>query len=483
MSRDHIDLLTLVADSLTMARGLRSGAETVLDLCIERLNAAFGFVAIEASDASMPIIAAARGLGAADFRRLEERLGKSSVWGMHRRSKPFALDDLSVDPALRFVAFGTGARSLMGVSMGQKAAPSGMLCLGFREDARRASEPHLLRVMAGIAGMLTLLTRVDHLSREESIRTDEEKARKRSQLRESFDFSQVIGKSAAVRHVINLAKQIARSNTSVLIRGEKGTGKQQIAAAIHYNSLRAKGPLITIDCASLPPSMVEKEIFGDARRAHGLGGSAAGGTILLNEISGLPLDVQHRLLEAFDRKTDARLLTTTSKDLESLAHAGLFSDALFHRLRVFAISLPPLRERGPDILLLAEHFVDRYQRVHGKDIKRLSTPAIDMLMAYHFPGNVRELENAIERAVMVCDGNVLHGHHLPATLQTAEFTGTETYVRLSTAVESFERGLIMDALKSTKGNVARAARMLDSTERILGYKVHKYGIDPQRFRQ
>jgi Nif-specific regulatory protein len=177
------------------------------------------------------------------------------------------------------------------------------------------------------------------------------------------------------------------------------------------------------------------------------------------------------------------LITATNKDLEEAIVSGQFREDLYYRLNVFTIFLPPLRERKSDILLLAEHFLEKYEAEHGKRIRRISTPAIDMLMSYHFPGNVRELENAIERAVLVCDSNVIHGHHLPATLQTAEVTGTITDLSLESAVAAFERDLIQDALKSSKGNIARAARSLGSTERIVGYKIKKYGIDAMRFRK
>ena len=144
--------------------------------------------------------------------------------------------------------------------------------------------------------------------------------------------------------------------------------------------------------------------------------------------------------------------------------------------------MPPLRERKSDILLLADHFLEKYAREHGKRIKRISTPAIDMLTSYHWPGNVRELENIIERAVLVCETNVIHGHHLPPTLQTAEGSGTVTQLSLASAVEAYERDIIQDALKTTRGNRKKAAKMLDTTERIIGYKVHKYQIDCERFR-
>ena len=182
-------------------------------------------------------------------------------------------------------------------------------------------------------------------------------------------------------------------------------------------------------------------------------------------------------------KANIRLIAATNRNLEEAIAAGEFREDLYYRLNVFSIFLPPLRERRSDILLLAEHFVEKYEREHNKRIRRISTPAIDMLMSYHFPGNVRELENAIERAVLVCDSNVIHGHHLPPTLQTAEQSGTVNDLSLSAAVQRFEQNLIMDTLKSADGNVAKAARMLESTERILGYKIKKYAIDPSRFKR
>jgi Nif-specific regulatory protein len=144
--------------------------------------------------------------------------------------------------------------------------------------------------------------------------------------------------------------------------------------------------------------------------------------------------------------------------------------------------VPPLRDRKADLLLLADHFLEKFSREHGKVIKRISTPAIDMLTSYHWPGNVRELENCLERAVLVCDGHVIHAHHLPPTLQTAEASGTVTRLSLKDALAAYEKDLIQDALKTTRGHRAEAARLLNTTERILNYQVRKYGIDWQRFK-
>jgi Nif-specific regulatory protein len=181
-------------------------------------------------------------------------------------------------------------------------------------------------------------------------------------------------------------------------------------------------------------------------------------------------------------KVNVRLVAATNADLETAVQAGRFREDLYYRLNVFNIFLPPLRERRPDIPLLADHFVEKYAASHGKDVRRLATTAIDMLMSYHWPGNVRELENCIERAVVVCEGGVIHAHHLPPSLQTAEMSGTLPRASLEAAVGALEKDLLQDALKIARGNCAEAARLLESSERIIRYKVRKYGLDTQRFR-
>jgi Nif-specific regulatory protein len=181
-------------------------------------------------------------------------------------------------------------------------------------------------------------------------------------------------------------------------------------------------------------------------------------------------------------KVNVRVVAATNKDLEEAVRRSEFREDLYYRLNVYGIYLPPLRERKTDIPLLADHFVEKYATANGKDVRRIATSAIDMLMSYHWPGNVRELENCIERAVLVCEGGAIHAHHLPPSLQTAEVSGTLSRQSLKAALAAYEKDLVLDALKSARGNRARAARLLDTTERILGYAVRKYGVDPSRFR-
>jgi Nif-specific regulatory protein len=295
--------------------------------------------------------------------------------------------------------------------------------------------------------------------------------------------------------------QVTRTNTTVLIRGDSGTGKELIAQAIHYNSPRAAKPFVKVSCAALPETLIESELFGyekgaftgAAARKQGRFERADGGTLFLDEIGDVNLATQVKLLRVlqereFERvggiepvKVNVRLIAATNTHLEDAIAAGTFREDLLYRLNVFTIFVPPLRERKTDVLLLADHFLERMAADHRKRIRRISTPAIDMLMAYHWPGNVRELQNVIERAVLVCDGDVVHAHHLPPTLQMADTSDSAASQSLTASLAAFEKDVIQDALKMARGNRAKAARLLQATPRMVNYKIRKYRIDWRRF--
>jgi len=313
----------------------------------------------------------------------------------------------------------------------------------------------------------------------------------------------IIGRSKVIQEVLRLIDQVADTNTTVLIHGETGTGKELVARAIHDNSRRAKGPMVQVNCAAMPDTLLESELFGHEKgaftgaitRRRGRFEEAQGGTIFLDEVGELSPVAQAKLLRVLQErefqplgssrmvKVDVRVVTASNKDLEQEVATGAFRSDLYYRLNVFPIFLPPLRERGPDILLLADFFVSRYSQEFSKDVKRISTSAIDLLMSYHWPGNVRELENCLERAVLLANSEAIEAWHLPPTLQMKP-SGMQSASRgkLEALVGAFERDLITDALKDVRGNQSEAARLLGTTKRIIQYKVQKYGIDPRRFR-
>jgi Nif-specific regulatory protein len=354
----------------------------------------------------------------------------------------------------------------------------------------------------GVVGsMLAQALKMQSLLEADRQRLVNENVRLRDELRERYDFSHILGTSGAMRQVCEQVVQVARTNTTVLIRGESGTGKELIAQAIHYNSLRARKAFVKVSCGALPETLIESELFGYEKgaftgaeqRKKGRFELADGGTLLLDEIGDVNLATQVKLLRVlqereFERlggteplKVDVRLIAATNKDMEAAVADGSLRQDLLYRLNVFTIFVPPLRERKSDVLLLADHFVEKLSADHGKQVKRISTPAIDALVGYHWPGNVRELQNVVERAVLVCDGQVIHMHHLPPTLQTAEGSGTASPQSLGDAVAAFERDMIEDALKMARGNRARAARLLQTTRRIANYKIKQYGIDWRRY--
>ena len=367
----------------------------------------------------------------------------------------------------------------------------------FAADLPLEEDLHLLTIVSSLVAQAERLRRE---AREHERLLSEENARLQGALLEQMKPANIVGESHAISQVYRLIQQVAGSSVTVLIRGESGVGKELVAEAIHLRSSRKDGPFVKVNLAALPETMVESELFGHERGAFtgadklrkGRIEAAANGTLFLDEIGDLPPMTQVKLLRviqerSFERlgsntpiRVDVRLISATNRDLEDLVARERFRADLFYRLNVFPVFVPPLRERKTDIVLLADYFAGRAAQRHNKSIRRISTPAIDMLTSYHWPGNVRELSNAIERAVLLSDDGVIHSHHLPPSLQTAEASHTTPQGRLPAAMATLERELIVDALKYTRGNMAAAARHLGISERLIGLRVGHYGIAVQR---
>ena len=493
---NSLDAIAKAQDLLLASNGRPSNHNPLLALLVDLLGATHGYIFLERPDSASPSLTASCGFNPAEFRQLEHLANVDAFTSS---------DEIAVSNALCRIAAALAGERLTRCSIAApvKSSEARLGIIGLVFETETCVTPVISKTLNVIASMLGQNLGVEYSVLGERKRLREENLHLKQELKEKYDFSNIIGNSNPMKLVYEQISQVAKSNATVLLRGESGTGKELIANAIHYNSLRSRKPFIKINCAAIPETLIESELFGHERGAFtgaerqkkGRFELADGGTLFLDEIGDLPLQTQVKLLRVlqereFERiggtetiKSNIRLVTATNKTLEEAIANGDFREDLYYRLNVFTIFLPPLRERKSDILLLAEHFLEKYEIEHNKRIRRISTPAIDMLMSYHFPGNVRELENAIERAVLVCDTNVIHGHHLPPTLQTAEVSGTVTDVTFASAVAAFERDLIQDALKSTKGNVAKAARNLDTTQRILGYKIKQYGIDTMRFRR
>jgi Nif-specific regulatory protein len=500
-----LSTLLEVSQALSGTLNLKAALHRVLEILEQQHGMIRSAVMLLNEEKNELTIEAANGI-TADGQRQRYRLGEGIMGRVVESGKPIVVPQVSREPL--FLHRAAPRRDLskqelsfvsVPITLNRKSVGAIGIDLKFKKDRDYDRTVRFLRV---IASMFAQALRMQRSVEAERQRLLDENIHLRQELRERYDFTNIIGNSGPMRQVYEQVAQVAPTNTTVLIRGESGTGKELIAHSIHYNSPRARKPFIKVSVAALPDTLIESELFGYEKgaftgaqsRKKGRFELAEGGTLFLDEIGDLNLSTQVKLLRVlqereFERlggietiKVNVRVIAATNKDLEKAIAEGTFREDLYYRLNVFTIFVPPLRERKSDVLQLADHFLEKFAREHNKHIKRISTPAIDMLTAYHWPGNVRELENCLERGVLVCDGQVVHGHHLPPTLQTASESGTITRLSLDAAVGAYERDLIQDALKTARGNRARAAKLLSTTERILGYKVKKYGIDCERFR-
>ncbi len=334
-----------------------------------------------------------------------------------------------------------------------------------------------------------------------SLYTELKRARARPEQPVGYFFNKVIGESAPMKAIYKVVQKAAQTDATVLLRGESGTGKELFARAVHVNSRRRDKPLVKVDCAALPGSLIENELFGHERGAFtgaeqrqiGKFEVAEGGTVFIDELGELPLPVQGKLLRVlqdreFERvggtqtvRVDVRIVAATHRDLAQMVRDGRFREDLYYRIKVVELMLPPLRDRGPeDLERIARHFIATSTRKHHiAQEPRLSAPALDRLKAYQWPGNVRELENCIESAVVLCDGDILPEHlplpetgRLPAPPVTIATNGAETVVPLA----EVERRHILSVLERADGNRTLAAKWLGIGRNTLGRKLKEYGL-------
>jgi Nif-specific regulatory protein len=479
-----------VLEILSSAMGMHRGAITIMNPLRQEIR-----------------IEAAHGLSAEAIQRGRYKPGEGITGRVIQSGRPIIVPQVSKEPLFlnrtgeHQAAAGERELSFICVPVMKGQQVVGALSMDKPYDPARDLDESM-QFLTVVAAMVA--QRVAHLEalQWEKEAHSAENRRLREELARKYSITNLVGNSNKMREVFQMISQVCRSNATVLIRGESGTGKELCASAIHYNSPRSKEPFVKVNCAALPANLIESELFGHEKGAFtgairqkpGKFEMANKGTIFLDEIGSIGLDVQASLLRVlqekeFERvggyktlKVDVRIIAATNRNLEEAVEKNEFREDLYYRLNVFPIYMPPLRERKTDVLLLAEYFLERYAKENGKDVRRISTPAIDMLMQYHWPGNVRELENCVERAILLCDGGVIHSYHLPPTLQTGKETDTAPGRSLEDAVSALEREMIIDALKTTRGNVGKAAALLSTTVRKMGYKMDRYGVDYKDYR-
>ena len=327
-------------------------------------------------------------------------------------------------------------------------------------------------------------------------RLEGEVDRLRSELGEKYTFKNIIGESPKIKKIFEIISDVSNTEANILIQGETGTGKELVARAIHYDSVRRNYPFVKVDCAALTETLLESELFGHEKGAFtgaikdrvGRFRTADGGTIFLDEIGNIPITVQAKLLRVLQDcefeavgsdkpvKVDVRIIAATNADLEENVEKGIFRRDLFYRLNVIRIFLPPLRERIDDISILASHFLSIYSKKNRKKVDRISSEALNNLTSYLWPGNVRELENVIERAVILCKGNVIEPVDIPLyqgkTVSPMELSGKP----LQELIDQVERQIIINTLKLTDSDKEKAAKILQISRAGLYNKLSKHKI-------
>ena len=453
------------------------------------------------------VVESSYGLTREEMERARYKLGEGITGKVIQTGAPMVVPHISQDPLF---LNRTGARDLqkediafLCVPILLEGKPVGALSADrlFADSIRLEEDLRLLQVLASL---ISRAVRVRRDIRAIHAALVEENHRLQNMVHGGFTSGNMVGNSAAMRALLNEISQVSGSNATVLIRGESGTGKELAAGLIHGNSRRAGHPFIKVNCAALPEGLIESELFGHERGAFtGAMGEkkgrfelAHGGTLFLDEVGELSSSAQAKLLRAMQEKefervggaktlrVDVRLIAATNRNLEEMVQSGGFRRDLYYRLSVFPLHLPPLRERREDIMALVSHFVDTFSKESGKHILRISAEAAGLLRSYHWPGNIRELENVIERAIILCgvDG-IIDTPQLPVWLHRDALLSEESAPQsLGTALGALEKRLISEALEAEGGSMTRAAVKLRITERVLGLRMKEYGLHYKMFR-
>ena len=497
---EELAALHAIAKALAQPWDLRDQLEQVLGEMSARLGMQRGMISLLDRDSGEAMLEVAHGVDLEGV-DVSYRAGEGITGKVAQTGQPIAVPSLGQEALF---LDRTGARRHLA-----NRDELAFLCVPIIYDSRvvgilSADKPatdvtEMDRELAMLASVAELIAKAVHVLALE----DENRRLRRMVNPENAAGLDIIGQSKGMQEVYALIRHVADSATTALILGETGTGKELVAKAIHANSPRRKGPLVKVNCAAIPETLIESELFGHEKGAftgafrqhRGRFEEANNGTIFLDEVAELSPAAQAKLLRVLQEKqfqplgssrlvtTNARVIAATNRRLEDCVSAGQFRTDLYYRLSVFPIFLPPLRERGNDIILLADHFVLKYSKELKKPVKRITSAVIEAFLSHPWPGNVRELENCIERAVLLAKGQSIEMMHLPPSLQIKghDDPGKDPG-KLGAVIGAQERSMIIEALKEARGNQSQAARLLGTTKRIVQYKIRKLGIDPAKFK-
>jgi Nif-specific regulatory protein len=504
---EDLSLINDISKKISKTLDLRSVVKPVLQIMAERMDIIRGTLAILNRKTGEIVIEEAYGLLPEEIAKGIYRVGEGITGRVVESGEPAIIPRVSDEPEFLDRTGSHGKLNKRDISFICVPVKIGIEVIGTLSVERfynkEASFDDDVRLLSIIASTIFQTVRLRQLALEEIEKVREENLRLHEELKVMRGPKSIKGNAKSMRSIYSRINRACSTNTTVLVRGETGVGKEMVARAIHYGSKRCEKPFVKFNCSAFPENSIESELFGHEKEAF-TGASterkgrfelADGGTIFLDDIGEIPPAVQAKLLRMlqdseFERsgrnntvRVDVRIIASTSSDLEALIQQGQFREDLFSRLNVFPIVVPPLRERKTDIILLADYFAEKYANETGKELVRISTSAIDMLISYHWPGNVRELENCIERAVILSNDGVIHSYHLPLSLQVPQPADACNGEFLESRIAAFEKEIIVDELKRAKGNLACAARSLGITERIIGLRIVKYRIEPKRFRE
>jgi Nif-specific regulatory protein len=501
---DELNLLLNISYTLESSLELRKVIRPVLLKMEEVMGLQCGTISI--MDRKSDKFSASEAVGLPRHLTKEEYLQhyRPLINDVIRTGQAVVVPDVSAEPSLKRKSADGIVEKMALICVPVKFGEEVVGCLSAERPSRAGvSLAADRRLLSLVANVIAQSVHFHHVTEERLNELHRENERLQEQLRTSLRPPNMIGNSTAMRSVYQHIEQVAGSATTVLIRGESGVGKELVARALHEQSPRKGNAFVKFNCAALPESIIESELFGHEKGAFtgavamrkGRFEIAGGGTIFLDEIGDISPQTQIKLLRVLQEKefervgsqtpisSDVRVITATSRNLEEMIEKETFRSDLYYRLNVFPIYVPPLRDRKSDILLLTDSFVEKFSKSSGKKVRRISTAAIDLLVSYHWPGNVRELENCIERAVLLSSGTSIEAHHLPPTLQKKDPSEKGATGKLDSAVSALEYEMIVAELKAFEGNMARAARKLGLTERQIGLRVKRFGIDFKRFRR
>ena len=501
LESEELLVLHEISNLLTSSLDLKESVNCVFELLHSRLGFMKGILTVVNQSTMLPNIKVSYGIDSEEFKSQSFKQWEAITAKVLQSRGPMIIPHL--DEAFDI----SGIKDVKGMTdesficmpliLGEDIYGTLSVDFLFRDDENLK---FIIKLLDMVALMISQELKLKKLLDVEKESLRNENVILKQELLEKYDIHNMIGKSKVMMDVYKSINQVSSSNATVLIRGESGTGKELVAHAIHYQSPRASKPFIRINCAAIPDTLIESELFGHQKGAFtdafetkiGKFEAADGGTIFLDEVTELSPQMQVKLLRVLQEKeitrvggldviaVDVRLIAATNNDLEKEIELKNVREDFYYRLNVFPIHLPPLRDRNMDILLLAEHFLERYALDNGKSINRISSLVSDILSHYAWPGNVRELENCIERSVIMCNGDVLLPKHLPPSMQvfdTEEDIHFDYQLSLKDKVNRYEKKIIIDMLTHVNGNVSKAARSLNTTHRILGYKISQLDID------